>query len=196
MLNKKTLFVSSILFAITILTANQSMADTMAETIKKRAGAIAEIKGFLNDSDPNIRIAALDSMLKSDDTAMREMAYSMGLNSADDTLRSITLRNKFNDLKVLNITLKLPEGANESAQTIFTKFGGKVLLNIQKYDEKNGRFTYKSNNYGGYDGNISGLMLQFDDKNCSGDLTFNEESIYSGKVTCDKIAFTATLNII
>ncbi|MEH6733828.1 MAG: hypothetical protein V7690_04210 [Shewanella sp.] len=194
--NKITLLVGSILLAMTTLTVTQAMAETMAETIKKRAGAIAEVKGFLNDSDPNIRVAALDSMLKSDDTAMREMAYSMGLNSADDTLRSITLRNKFNNLKVLNIKFKLPEGANEKVQSKFAEFGGGVVLNIEKYDEKNGQFKFKSNSYGGRDGNISGLMLQFEGKYCNGNLIFNEESIYSGEVTCKEISFPATLNII
>jgi hypothetical protein len=120
----------------------------------------------------------------------------MGLNSADDTLRSITLRNKFNNLKVLNIKFKLPEGANEKVQSKFAEFGGGVVLNIEKYDEKNGQFKFKSNSYGGRDGNISGLMLQFEGKYCNGNLIFNEESIYSGEVTCKEISFPATLNII
>ncbi|PKH33593.1 HEAT repeat domain-containing protein [Shewanella sp. ALD9] len=195
--NKITLLVGSILLAMTTLTVTQAMAETMAETIKKRAGAIAEIKGFLNDSDPNIRIAALDSMLKSDDTAMREMAYSMGLNSADDTLRAITLRNKFNSLNVLGINFKLPEDADEKIKSTFAKYGGGIVLNLRKYDEKNGRFEFKPNYIGVYyDGNISGLMLQFDGGSCNGNLTFNEESIYSGDVTCNGITFPATLNII
>jgi hypothetical protein len=102
-------------------------------------------------------------MLKSDDTVMRERAYSMGLNSADDTLRAISLRNKFNELKSMHVAFTLPDGASEKAKEKFAEFGGSWALNIKTYEEKNGRFTFTTSIGGTYikDGNISGLMLQF-----------------------------------
>ncbi|MFC1520332.1 hypothetical protein ACFL6Z_11540 [Pseudomonadota bacterium] len=197
MTNKKTLVASSLLLAITTFTAASAMAESMADQIKKRAGNIGEVKALLNNSDPSIRMAALDTMLKSDDTAMRETAYSMGLNSADDTLRAIALRNKFNDLKVLHVQFQLPEGADDKVKAQFAAFGGSLVLNIQKYEEKNGRFSFMTVNYQhAKDGNISGLVLQFESGFCKGNLAFNEESIYSGNITCKKITFPATLEII
>jgi len=195
---KVTILSASLLFAAATFSAGNAMAESLAEQIKKRAGVIGEVKALLNNSDPSIRIAALDTMLKSDDTAMRETAYSMGLNSADDTLRAISLRNKFNELKSIHVAFTLPDGASEKAKAKFAEFGGSLALNIKGYEEKNGRFTFSTSIGGNYtkDGNISGLMLQFASRYCKGNFFFNEESVYTGDITCEKYTFPATFTII
>jgi hypothetical protein len=191
---KMNIIACSMLVATTLTSANV-VAESLADQIKKRAGVIGEVKALLNNSDPSIRIAALDTMLKSNDTAMRETAYSMGLNSADDTLRAIALRNKFNELKVMHIAISLPEGADEKVKKVFNDYGGALSLNIKSYDEKTGRFVFNTRFVNGKDGNVSGLALQFESKYCQANMAFNEESVYSGSMTCEKTIFPVTFSI-
>ncbi|MDE3271393.1 hypothetical protein [Pseudoalteromonas sp. G4] len=188
----------AVIASIAIAFSGNVMAESLVEQIKKRAGAISEVKTLLNDPDQNVRLAALDVMLKSNDTAMRELAYTTGFNSADDTFRAVTLRNKLNETDLLALTLTLPENASEKIQKTFAYYGGILSLQFKDYDEKNGKFTTASTRNPGYKkaGNLSGLSLTFATSYCGGTLVLNEESELAGTITCDGHLFPAKANII
>ena len=173
-------------------------AESLAEKIKKRAGEIAEVKALLSDPDQNTRAAALDIMLKSDDTAMREIAYSTGFNSADDSIRAITLRNKLNETDSFTMYFALPENADENLKKQYDYFGGSLTLLFKKYDENTGKFTAVStvNSSSERPGNVSGLTFTFNTRDCGGTLYLNEESVLQGIVRCNKVQFQAKASII
>jgi len=191
---------SALIMATAVTLSTSANAESLAQKIKKRAGETAEIKALLNDPDQNTRIAALDVMLKSDDTAMRELAYTTGFNSADDTFRAIALRNKFNELDTLTMYFTLPENANESTKKQFDWFGGSLSLLFKQYDEKTGKFKVNGSKTasGTYTrvGSVSGLSVSFNTRYCGGTLVLNDESVLEGEVTCEKFKFTAKANII
>lgn len=183
-----------------LLFVSSVSAESLADKIKKRSGEMSEVRALLNDSDQNTRLAAMDIMLKSDDTAMRELAYTTGFNSADDTMRAIALRNKFNELDTLTMYFTLPENATEKDKTQFEWFGGSLSLVFSGYDEKTGKFkSYGTKSPGGsYTkvGNVSGLALNFNTRYCSGSLILNDESELQGVVTCQTNKFSAKASII
>jgi hypothetical protein len=193
----KTLTLS--LLASAILTTTSFAQESLVEQIKKRSGQIAEVKALLNDADPNTRAAALDIMLKSKDTAMRELAYATGLNSANDVLRAITLRNKFNETNILAVEGTLPEQASDKDKEMFKGYlnGGILIVNISKYDEATGRFSYRTKNDRGSDyfGSVTGLKLNFEGWRCTGSFMLNDASEFEGTLSCGGQAFPAKIQL-
>jgi hypothetical protein len=197
---KKTLKSVTSLIALTslFLMANAS-AESMAEQIKKRSAEMAEVKALLNDPDQSTRLAAMDMMLKSSDTAMKEQAYSAGFNSADDAVRAIALRNKLNEIASLTMYFTLPENATEEDKKTYQSFGGSLTLIFEKYDEKTAKFTAYSRTTGTNfrnPGNVSGLTVSFGTRYCSGTLLLNELSELEGNVNCNKVIFETKANLI
>ncbi|MBA6349910.1 hypothetical protein [Colwellia sp. BRX8-9] len=202
---KKTLksITSLIAFTSLFLMANAS-AESMAEQIKKRSIEMKEVKALLNDPDQSTRLAAMDMMLKSSDTAMKEQAYSVGFNSADDAVRAIALRNKLNEISSLTLYFTLSETATEKNKEIYQKFGGSLTLLMNKYDEKTAKFTTYSSYSGSSSagrsqskpGNVSGLTVSFGTTNCSGTLLLNEQSELVGDVNCNGLMLKTKASII
>lgn len=192
----KTLTLS--LLASAFLSTNSLAQESLVEQIKKRAGQIAEVKALLNDADPNTRAAALDVMLKSEDTAMRELAYATGLNSADDVLRAVTIRNKLNETNILAVEAKLPEQATDKGKEAFNKYlnGGILTVKVTKYDEAKGSFIYKTqNSHNSYLGSVTGLKLNFEGSRCTGSFMLNDASEFDGILSCYGQAFPAKIQL-
>lgn len=186
------------LLASAILSTTSIAQESMVEQIKKRSGQIAEVKALLNDADPNTRTAALDVMLKSSDTAMRELAYATGLNSADDVLRAVTLRNKFNETNILAVEAKLPEQASDKDKEMFKEYlnGGILTIKISKYEEATGSFTFRTQNAGSdYLGSVTGLKLNFEEYRCAGSFMLNDASEFEGTLSCKGQAFPAKIQL-
>jgi hypothetical protein len=187
--------VQIVALALTISTS--AIAESLADKIKKRAAETSEVKALLNDPDQNTRIAALDVMLKSQDTAMREIGYTTGFNSADDTLRAIALRNKFNELNSITVYFELPENPTENKKEIYDGWSGSLVMGLTAYNEANGNFRARDQfSSSKNDSNVSGLSVNFKTNYCGGTLVLNEESVLEGEITCEKQSFSATANII
>jgi len=196
---KNTLkLIPSIIALSSLFIMSSASAESMAEKIKKRSAEMAEVKALLNDPDQSTRLAAMDMMLKSSDTAMKEQAYSAGFNSADDAVRAIALRNKLNEIASLTLYFTLPEAATEADKKTYQKFGGSLTLVMDKYDEKTAKFTAASTKEAGYNkpGNVSGLTLSFGTYYCSGTLLLNEQSELAGNVNCSGAMFKTKASII
>ena len=55
-------------------------AEELLKEINERKERINQFRALLNDPDQSTRLAALDVMLKSDDLAMKEVAYGIGFS--------------------------------------------------------------------------------------------------------------------
>jgi hypothetical protein len=186
------------LLASAILTTTSFAQESLVEQIKKRSGQIAEVKALLNDADPNTRAAALDIMLKSKDTAMRELAYATGFNSADDVLRAVTLRNKFNETKILAVEAKLSEQPTDKNKEVFNKRlnGGVLIVNISRYEETTGGFTFSTRNYNSKrTGSLTGLKLNFDGSYCTGSYSLSDTSELEGTLSCEGQVFPSKIQL-
>ncbi|HRP36055.1 MAG TPA: hypothetical protein PLI48_09255, partial [Gammaproteobacteria bacterium] len=71
---------------LALAVAAEGWAQSAAEIIEQaraRARQVEEIKQVLNDPDQNVRLAAFEAMVGSDDSLMRELALDAGINSTD-----------------------------------------------------------------------------------------------------------------
>lgn len=180
------------LVLVLLVTSNNVAAQSAVETIKARAAEINELKALLANPDPSIRIAAIDIMQNSEDIAMREMGFSAGINSSDEAVLAITIRNKFKEIKNFNIEMT-PEGkVSEDGQKEVASIGGILGVTIREYDPALATFSNLTN-YGSnsHTSSITGTIIQFNSRYCKGALTLDDELFFSGKVSCEKVIFNA-----
>jgi len=163
---------------------SQSSADEILKQAQERASTIEEYRQLLNNPDQNVRVAGLDVMLKSDDPAMREIAFSIAFASADDTMRAIALKNKFNYLKTLNFKLILPEQPTELEKTgIVDTFSKAFTIQLDSYDANTGELIFRSGNG---QGQVAGIGMDFNDKyfRCNASLTLGDGPELVGMLNC------------
>lgn len=173
-----------------------AFAGSVADDIMKRAATVSEFKGLLNSADENVRLAALDTLLKSENTATRAMAYTAGYASKDVTVRAITLRNNMNELSTVPITISLPESSDKDAKKYYEKYagGGMYSMTVTSYEEKNGNFKFKDNNGSKAKlGSVSGLTLSFRGSYCNGNFVLNELSELVGSLKCSNFIYPAKI---
>jgi hypothetical protein len=173
---KKNVSTSIVAFVISLSSLPAYSLDIQA--IQAKAAEMKQAKVLLNSPDASTRLAVIEAMLDSDDISMRETAYTVGFASADDTVRAITARKRFKELKVMNFEVKLPENANEMQKKIFAKFGSLLVFNISKYNESTGEIDFKDSSK---KASVSGITLNVRDKGYyTATLVMNDESIYAG----------------
>lgn len=183
------------LLAITLLVlaiSSDVFAQSAVEKIKARAAEINELKALLANPDPSIRIAAIDIMQNSEDLAMREMGFNAGINSSDESVLAVTIMNKFKLIKNFNIEMIPATKVPADKQKVLTEMGGRLGVNIKKYDQKTATFENSTT----YSGNvrtssISGTIIQLNTAYCNGALILDDELFFSGKLTCNDVVFDA-----
>lgn len=111
---------------ICVLMPSFVLATENINEAMKRTAKINEFKALLQSPDPTLRLVALDTMQNSKDLAMREIGYSIGLNSSDQTITSLTIKNKFSEIVNFAVTLKKPE-ENEKSFTFYKERGGRIM---------------------------------------------------------------------
>lgn len=185
MLKKLSIFV--LLLAVS---ASSVSAQSLAEKIKARAAEIGELKALLSSPDPSVRIAAVDVMQSSDDLAMREMGYNAGINSSDEAVLALTIRNRFKEIKTFNIEMAVSGEVNEEGQKVVSEIGGRLGVIVKDYDANTASFknstTYSGNTY---ESSITGTVIQLNTRYCNGALALDDELFFSGKITCNKVRF-------
>ncbi|RUO61799.1 hypothetical protein [Pseudidiomarina insulisalsae] len=183
----KTLSLICVSFGLMTAVPNSASAQS-AEEIMKRAKEIKEFKDMLNHADETVRLAALDAMLSSKDLAMRELAYSAGFASVDDTMRAIALRKKIAETGELNIELSITADDEKQFKSYISNFGKNRTLRVQNYSINNGNFNARfiryENHQSAGQGSISGLRLDASQDNCYISTTLNDESVLEGTLTC------------
>ncbi|MEE2002492.1 hypothetical protein QWY20_13600 [Alkalimonas sp. MEB108] len=156
------------------------------DEIMRRAEDISRYQALLAHSEANIRLSALDTMLKSSDTTIREIAYAAGISSVDDVTLSITLRNRFNELNQLTALIHYPERM-ESLVSEFRKSNGDFInFNVDSYNESAGSFRVRSlaRATGPGSGSINGLSVSMRQGSCSINASFTENGLFEGMYFC------------
>ncbi len=181
--------------AALLLSSASVSANSSIEDIKKRAAEINELKALIQSADPALRLAAIDTMQNSDDLAMREMAFSAGINSSDESIVALTIRNKFSELDNFMVEMEAPS-EDAAAQKVYTEFGGRVMVNIKKYDKQKGVLeNYSNHSQAVRKTTISGLNLFVETKYCRGEFKLAEDLSYKGILTCRNDQYPAVINI-
>ncbi|SFM98009.1 hypothetical protein [Marinobacter pelagius] len=180
------LLLSVTLFSLSSSVCAQS-AEELLKEISERKERINQFRALLNDPDQSTRLAALDVMLKSDDLAMKEVAYGVGFNSADDAMRALALKGKFRDITVLPFKLTAGEEETESEKSTLEKWSGSYSFTLGEFDESTGQFTF----FGGdaprstMKGQISGTGLEFQSYRCQGYFTLGDSANLIGELRCN-----------
>lgn len=176
-----------ILVGILLAMSLQAVAGTSAEELKKRIQArsqqIAEFRALLNDPDQAVRLAALDEMLSAEDVAMRELAFGLCFNSADDAMRAICLRKKFATLNTISVEFPKQTERSDTQAKALKDWGGIYSFGVEKFDTKTGHFkttgTYQQGN-----GQVSGTRLDFRQPYCTGSFTLGDGAVLQGNLGC------------
>lgn len=164
------------------------------QQIQADANQLAQARQLLSHADANVRSSALNKLLQSENTALREMAYAVGFGSADDVARAITLSHRFNEVQTLQITLN--EGDGGKAEQLRRSLGGVMNVTVRSYNEVNGRFEVRNfgGSHNGY-GEVAGLQVSLSQNACSAKFELNDVSELSGSVTCAGVTLPATIDL-
>jgi hypothetical protein len=124
----------------------QATGAPSADKIRAQSQRMREYRALLADPDSNVRLAALDEMLKSSEPALRELAFEAGFASADQAMRALALRARIFSMKSFILELqnvaKLPD---EEWQKIIQRIGGSVItVQITKVDVQTGNIDLQN----------------------------------------------------
>ncbi|PVV11071.1 MAG: hypothetical protein B6D77_07400 [gamma proteobacterium symbiont of Ctena orbiculata] len=158
-------------------------AEELKQQIQGRSGKIKEFRALLNDPDQTVRLAALDVMLKSDDIAMRELAFGMGFSSADEAMRAVALKNKFADQKMISVKIAKITSPSDTQKKALKDWGSIYTFNVKDFDEKTGQFTTKGS-YRGGTGQLNGTRIEFSQQYCSGSFQLGDGAVLGGELGC------------
>ena len=174
---------------LALAVAADGWAQSAAEIIEQaraRARQVEEIKQVLNDPDQNVRLAAFEAMVGSDDSLMRELALDAGLNSTDEVLRGMALRQAVLGLAQLTITLAVdtaaPKAIQDSSREFLEKNGNSYVMAIdpKTRDLSTGAFNMPGNV--NQRGNVSGRVVTFKYSYYTGELHLQEDNTLAGTV--------------
>lgn len=177
--------------------AAEGWAQSAAEIIEQaraRARQVEEIKQVLNDPDQNVRLAAFEAMVGSDDSLMRELALDAGINSTDQVLRGLALRHAVLGLSQLTITLAVDDSASkpiqESTREFLAKNGNSYVMGIDQKtkDLSTGAFNLPASS--SYRGNVSGQVVTFREAYHTGELHLQEDNTLAGTLYYQRGAAT------
>ena len=158
-------------------------AEALKQQIQERSGKIKEFRALLNDPDQTVRLASRDVMLKSDDIAMRELAYGMGFNSADEAMRAVCLKNKFADQKIISVKISEISSPSDSQKKALDAWGGVYTFDVKSFDEKTGQFT-TAGSYRKGAGQLNGTRMEFSQNYCNGAFTLGDGAVLTGELGC------------
>src|SRR6267143_3880695 len=120
--------------ATSIVIAQATTAPS-ADKIRAQSQRMREYRALLGDPDSNVRLAALDEMLKSSEPAMRELAFEAGFASADQNMRALTLRARILSMKSFILELQNVDKLEDEAwRRTINHFGASPSFTITKID--------------------------------------------------------------
>ncbi|RRQ22353.1 hypothetical protein [Thiohalobacter thiocyanaticus] len=169
--------------AATPVAGGETSAEALKQQIQQRSQNIKEFRALLNDPDQTVRLAALDTMLKSDDVAMRELAYGVCFNSADQAMRVICLKNRFGDLRTVVISIKGIDNPTENQEKVLNEWNGTYSFEVSDYDEKTGQFT-TTGTYVQGKGQVTGTGIEFSQQYCNGGFQLVDGGTMEGELGC------------
>jgi len=171
------------MFACWGLAQAEVTADALKQQIQERSEKINEFRALLNDPDQTVRLAALDVMLKSDDIAMRELAYGVGFNSADEAMRAVCLNNKIAGQQMISIKISEISSPSDTQKKALESWGGVYTFDLKSFDEKTGQFTTRGS-YRNGTGQLNGTRIEFTQPLCSGAFKLTDGAVLEGELGC------------
>jgi len=124
--------------ATSIVIAQATTAPS-ADKIRAQSQRMREYRALLADPDSNVRLAALDEMLKSSEPAMHELAFEAGFASADQNMRALALRARILSMKAFILELQNVEKLeDERWRRVIQHFGPSPSFTITKVDAQTG----------------------------------------------------------
>jgi hypothetical protein len=123
--------------------AEARLAAERAE-VEGRSRQFAEIQTQFTAADRNVRLAAVEKAMRSDDPAARAMGYEAALTSGDAVLQNLGLRVFFSQKHDLPITIFAPAAApRETIQNIphFLASLSNLMLSIREFNPTTGEFA-------------------------------------------------------
>jgi hypothetical protein len=155
----------------------QAAASPSIEKIRAQSQRMKEYRALLADPDSNVRLAALDEMLKSGEAAMRELAFDAGFASADQNMRALALRARILSMKTLSLELQNTQKLDEEAwQKLSAPFRGFLTFHITKADSTSGNIDL----YGGGSGRVAGQELSLNFSGGSVRLRLTDGAVLAG----------------
>ena len=174
---------------LALAVATDGWAQSAAEIIEQaraRARQVEEIKQVLNDPDQNVRLAAFEAMVGSDDSLMRELALDAGLNSTDQVLRGMALRHAVLGLAQLTITLAVdtaaPKVIQDSSRAFLEKNGSSYTMTIDAKGKDLATGAFHAVSQPSHRGNISGQVVTFNYSYYTGELHLQDDNTLAGVV--------------
>lgn len=167
----------------------QSNSDTL-DQIKKKSAELKEFRDLLNSPDSTIRLGAFDSMSKSDNMALRQMALDEGINSQDAVLRSLAFQKLIMSLKTLSMNVQT-EGMNaDEKKQVLGTMSELYTMSFQKFEKSGSSLNFRTkDNLGGSarEANINGLKFNWQSLRCAGEATLQTGGLLAGNVRCSNI---------
>jgi hypothetical protein len=180
--------------AAPIVTAQASTSPSI-DKIRAQSQRMKEYRALLADPDSNLRLAALDEMLKSNDAALRELAFEAGFASADQNMRALALRERILSLKGFSLELqnneKLPD---EAWQKVSSQHRGFLIFPVKKVDAQTGNMEIVCAQYV-CAGRVAGQELSFSAGPFIVRLRLIDGAVMVGTYSVNGKALAATLSL-
>lgn len=172
-----------------------AQASPSIDKIRAQSQRMKEYRALLADPDSNLRLAALDEMLKSSDAAMRELAFEAGFASADQNMRALALRERVLSMKSFSLELqnaeKLPDEAWQKASAAHRNG---LTFTVTKTDAQTGNLEIR-NPYGPFTGRIAGQELSISGGQLIVRLRLVDGAVMSGTYSISGKPIAATLTL-
>jgi hypothetical protein len=171
----------------------QATTAPSADKIRAQAQRMKEYRALLADPDSNVRLAALDEMLKSSEPALRELAFEAGFASADQNMRALALRARILSMKSFVLELQnLPKLEDQELRRFSANFGGLApSFEIEKVDAQTGNIELR---FGG-SGRVAGQEFSFIVSGGGARLRLIDGGVMTGKFSRNGKAVAVTLTL-
>ena len=144
--------ISGLGFAVASLVA-APVASQDIDAIRERARELKEYARLLRDaSDPQLRLAAIEQGLASDDPLRRRQAFDIALDSDDEGLIYLALRSLLESRSQLIVTLGLPAQPTEAQEQLYKRVPRLMLYDFSV--TKSGEITSRSSAGGSMKGSF------------------------------------------
>jgi len=158
--------------------------------VRQRAQSIDEMRQLLIDSDTSTRYAALDAMLRSCDSAMKEVAYEAGFGSPDRSMKALALKYKLLNMRRIILEMVPPEAKFSQPQQQFIDCCAKINIDNLKRNFATGDFSG-----GNTIGNVSGLELHVTIHDIGARLRLDDNGTLVGTMTRGAVTMPARVSL-
>ncbi|MES1924493.1 hypothetical protein T31B1_04180 [Salinisphaera sp. T31B1] len=178
----------------------QAETLTAAELIEKaraQSREIEELKKVMDSPDRNLRLAAFQLMMDSDNPVYRELAIESGLSSTDNLLRSQALKTALFNMNALYVDLAIdqnaPKDAQEASANALAEGLPRIVIDFTQKHPETDSIDIRTGNAGGSE--IQGINYVFHASGRVGTLTLKDGALLQGPVTISDRRYIGTARL-